>query len=150
MNHLDWNQVMKLSVKGNLKPDRRDERSDTEWQNVLNAEAFRVTRQHGTERPGSSDLCHAHQPGKYACICCNEALFDSATKFNSGTGWPSFTAPVKNNVVTYILDESHGMQRIEAQCSICDAHLGHVFPDGGGDTGLRFCINGAALQKLTS
>lgn len=150
MENLDWNHVMKLSVKGNLAPDRRDERRNEEWHKLLDPETFRVTRQHGTESPFSSGLCQAPEPGKYQCACCAEALFDSATKFESGTGWPSFTEPLKNNVINYILDESHGMQRVEVQCAICDAHLGHVFPDGGGNTGLRFCINGVSLKKLVN
>jgi len=138
---------MQRSKKGNLRPDRRVEKNKVEWQQQLEAEVFRITRQHGTESPFSSTMCEAITPGRYHCACCNERLFDAGTKFNSGTGWPSFNAPVKDNVINYILDESHGMIRMEVQCAVCDAHLGHVFPDGGGDTGLRYCINGLALSK---
>ena len=94
-------------------------------------------------------MCEAVTPGEYHCACCQEHSFSAAKKFNSGTGWPSFNAPVKDNVINYILDESHGMIRMEVQCAVCDAHLGHIFPDGGGDTGLRYCINGMALNKIT-
>jgi len=138
---------MQLSKKGNKTPDRRVEKKPEEWHKLLDEATFRVTRQHGTESPFSSPLCEAVNPGLYHCACCNELLFDAQTKFNSGTGWPSFTTPVKENVINYILDESHGMIRIETQCAVCDAHLGHVFPDVGGDTGLRYCINGLALIK---
>jgi peptide-methionine (R)-S-oxide reductase len=150
MPPLDWNTVMQLSKKGNKTPDRRVEKTAEQWHEMLTHELFRVARQHGTESPFSSGLCEGVTPGKYHCACCNELLFDAATKFNSGTGWPSFNQPVTDNVINYILDESHGMIRIEAQCAVCDAHLGHVFPDGGGDTGLRFCINGVCLNKETN
>jgi peptide-methionine (R)-S-oxide reductase len=138
---------MERSKKGNKTPDRRVEKTQAEWHKLLDPETFRVTRQQGTESPFTSALCEGVTPGKYQCACCHELLFDATSKFNSGTGWPSFNAPVKDNVVHYILDESHGMIRIEAQCAVCDAHLGHVFPDGGGETGLRFCINGVSLTK---
>lgn len=147
MNAIDWNTVMQRSKKGNLPPHRRVEKTNDEWHKILEPEVFSITRQHGTESPFSSAMCEAVTPGQYHCAGCDELLFNADTKFNSGTGWPSFTVPAKDNVINYILDESHGMIRMEVQCAVCDAHLGHVFPDGGGDTGLRFCINGLALVK---
>ena len=102
----------------------------------------------GTERAFSSGMCSLFQPGRYACACCGTALFDSASKFESGTGWPSFGAPVEDGVVGYHGDNSHGMIRVEATCNVCDAHLGHVFPDGPPPTGLRYCINALSLEKL--
>ena len=93
-------------------------------------------------------MCSLFQPGRYACSNCSTELFDSATKFESGTGWPSFSEPVADDVVAYHRDGSHGMVRIEATCNVCDAHLGHVFPDGPEPSGLRFCINALSLEKI--
>ncbi len=143
----DWTHVVELARNGNAAPPRRDERSDEEWREVLSDEQFYVTRQAGTERPFSSGLCSLFEPGLYGCACCGETLFDSNSKFESGTGWPSFGAPVAENVVAYHMDESHGMIRIEAVCAVCDAHLGHVFPDGPPPTGLRYCMNALSLDK---
>jgi peptide-methionine (R)-S-oxide reductase len=92
-------------------------------------------------------MCSVFEPGRYNCICCDTPLFDSSTKFESRTGWPSFTAPLTPDVVAYHVDSSHGMQRVETTCNICDAHLGHVFPDGPPPSGLRFCINAVSLRK---
>ena len=92
-------------------------------------------------------MCGLFEPGRYACVCCGTPLFDANKKFESGTGWPSFTQPIDAAVIAYRLDESHGMQRVETICNVCDAHLGHVFPDGPPPGGLRYCINAVALQK---
>ncbi|MCS7030098.1 MAG: peptide-methionine (R)-S-oxide reductase MsrB [Gloeomargarita sp. SKYG116] len=119
-------------------------RTDEEWQKILTPEQFRVLRQHGTERPGSSPLDKNYAPGKYYCAGCGALLFTSETKFNSGTGWPSFYAPVAGAIGTSE-DFSYGMRRIEVHCQRCGGHLGHVFPDGPAPTGLRYCINGVAL-----
>ena len=129
------------------KPQRRVEKSEREWREILTPEEFRVTRQRGTERPFSSEMCSLFEPGLYACVCCDTLLFDSEVKFESGTGWPSFTQPVAVNAVAYRLDNAFGMRRIETVCNTCDAHLGHVFPDGPQPSGLRFCINATALRK---
>jgi peptide methionine sulfoxide reductase msrA/msrB len=145
-----WIDVIRLANNGNLKPDERIEKSEEEWKSLLTEEQFYVTRKKGTERAHSSEMCNLFEPGKYACICCNTMLFDSEEKFQSGTGWPSFTQPIKENVINYIKDVSHGMYRIEATCSTCDAHLGHVFQDGPMPSGLRFCINAVALNKVKS
>jgi peptide-methionine (R)-S-oxide reductase len=147
---LRWTGVVELARRGNLPPPRRVEKSDAEWRKVLTSEQYHVARGKGTERPFSSEMCALFEPGRYHCVCCDTPLFDSTTKFDSGTGWPSFTAPLTPDVVAYHLDTSHGMQRIEATCNVCDAHLGHVFPDGPPPSGLRFCINAVSLKKAKS
>lgn len=147
---LKWADVIGRSDSGNPEPPHRVEKTPEEWRTQLNAEQYRVTREQGTEAPHSSPLCAVFEPGRYQCVCCGTDLFDSAAKFDSGTGWPSFTAPVLDNVVAYTLDRSHGMQRVEVTCNVCAAHLGHVFPDGPAPSGLRFCINAVALRKAPS
>jgi methionine-R-sulfoxide reductase len=145
---LTWPKVLEYARKGGPAPDRRDERPDREWREVLTPEEFRVTRLKGTERPFSSEMCSLFEPGRYQCVCCGTLLFDADVKFESGTGWPSFTQPVAENAVAYVVDLSHGMQRVETTCAVCDAHLGHIFPDGPPPTGLRYCINAVALKKV--
>jgi peptide methionine sulfoxide reductase msrA/msrB len=147
---LNWKNVTTLAVEGNLEPDRTVEKSDEEWKAQLTDEQYYVTRQHGTERPHSSEMCTLFDPGRYACICCDTPLFDSGEKFDSGTGWPSFTLPLKENAISYHQDSSLASSRIEVRCNTCDAHLGHVFPDGPEPSGLRYCINAAAMHKLES
>ena len=147
---LKWADVSTLATDGNPPPDRRVEKTDDEWRAQLTPEQFSITRQRGTERAFSSNMCTVFEPGLYACACCDTELFDSATKFDSGTGWPSFGQPVKSNVVAYTTDLSHGTSRIETTCNICDAHLGHVFPDGPEPSGLRYCINALALSKRST
>lgn len=147
---LTWIDVQKLAKSGNLAPDRKVTKSDEEWRRQLSAEEFRVTRTAGTERAFSSEMCSLFEPGIYACVCCGTVLFDSASKFESGTGWPSFTQPVANNVIAYRLDTGYGMVRVETVCNTCDAHLGHVFPDGPKPSGLRYCMNAVALRKTAA
>ncbi|MCA3359455.1 MAG: peptide-methionine (R)-S-oxide reductase MsrB [Roseomonas sp.] len=125
------------------------ERSDTEWRTSLAPEAYRVLRQHGTERPGTSPLNHEKRPGRFLCAGCGQALFDAATKYESGTGWPSFYAPVEGAVGTQV-DRALFMVRTEVHCANCGGHLGHVFPDGPPPTGLRYCMNGAAMTFESS
>ena len=120
-------------------------KSDAEWKAQLSPLAYEVARKLATERPFSSPLDHELRPGTYTCVCCGEPVFVSDSKFDSGCGWPSFTSPAEPSAIETEVDESHGMRRTEVQCSKCNAHLGHVFPDGPGPTGLRYCINGAAL-----
>jgi methionine-R-sulfoxide reductase len=139
--------VIERARHGNYAPPRMVRKTDAEWRAILTEEQYYVTRRRGTERPFSSELCGLFEPGRYHCICCDTQLFDSASKFDSRTGWPSFTAPLKSDVVAYHLDSSHGMERIEVTCNVCDAHLGHVFSDGAPPTGLRFCINALSLRK---
>jgi peptide-methionine (R)-S-oxide reductase len=143
---LRWSHVVELARNGNVAPPRRVEKSNEQWRAVLSADQYDVARRKGTERPFSSELCSLFQPGRYHCICCDTPLFDSTSKFDSGTGWPSFTAPLTPDVVKYELDPSY-VQGVEANCNVCDAHLGHVFPDGPPPSGLRFCINAVSLRK---
>jgi peptide-methionine (R)-S-oxide reductase len=145
---MDWHDVMQLASGAANPAPRRVEKTEEEWRALLSPDQYQVTRLAGTERAFSSGMCSLFQPGRYACSCCGTALFDSASKFESGTGWPSFGAPVEDGVVGYHGDNSHGMIRVEATCNVCDAHLGHVFPDGPPPTGLRYCINALSLEKL--
>lgn len=145
---LNWKEVLRLGKEGNLPPDRRVEKTPQEWRAILSDEQFRVTREAGTERPFSSQMCTLFEPGIYACVCCGTLLFDASEKFDSGTGWPSFTQPIQSNAVAYNTDTSHGMTRVETVCNTCDAHLGHVFPDGPQPSGLRYCINAVSLKKV--
>ena len=145
---LSWAQVVELARRGNVAPPRRVEKSDAEWRAQLTDEQYHVARRKGTERAFSSEMCSLFEPGRYQCICCDTPLFDATTKFESRTGWPSFTAPLAPDVVAYHLDTSYGMERVETTCNVCDAHLGHVFPDGPPPTGLRFCINAVSLRKV--
>jgi len=146
---LTWKDVISFSVNGNPKPGRRVEKTTEEWKLILTPEQFRVTRKKGTESPHSGALCSIYEVGQYSCVCCNTPLFDSTIKFNSGTGWPSFTQPIKENAIQYIKDEAFGMIRVEVLCNTCDAHQGHVFPDGPEPSGLRYCINSASMRLQT-
>ncbi|MBK5279894.1 MAG: peptide-methionine (R)-S-oxide reductase MsrB [Bacteroidia bacterium] len=143
---MKWTDVLQFTTNGNLTAPTRVVKSDEEWKKILTPDEFYVTRKKGTERAFSGEYCEAHVPGLYACRCCGTVLFDSRTKFESGTGWPSFTDSVEPNVTKYTKDSSFGMTRVEVECSVCDCHLGHVFPDGPAPTGLRFCINSASIK----
>ena len=121
------------------------EHTEAEWRQRLSPESYRVLRQHGTERPGSSPLNAEKRAGSFRCAGCDHPLFDSADKYESGSGWPSFTRPGQPDAVAEQQDRSFGMTRTEVHCSRCGGHLGHVFPDGPAPTGLRYCMNGAAL-----
>lgn len=121
-------------------------KSEAEWKKELSPEAYHVTRRHGTERAGTSPLNHEKRAGTFMCVCCGEPLFASDDKFDSGTGWPSYTRPIADGHVEEHDDRTLFMRRTEVRCAKCDAHLGHVFPDGPKPTGLRYCINGVALK----
>lgn len=146
---LKWNDVLSFAMHGNPEPERRVEKTESEWQQELDPEVFRITRKAGTERAFSSDMCSAFGAGTYRCACCNSVLFEGDEKFDSRSGWPSFTQPFKVEAIAYNLDTSFGMKRVETVCNTCDAHLGHVFPDGPPPSGLRYCINALSLKKDT-
>ena len=124
----------------------KNKKSDSEWRQTLTPEQYHITRKHGTERPHSHDYNQEKSDGVYNCVCCGEPLFNSETKYDSGTGWPSFFAPATDEAVSEHEDKSWFSTRTEIRCAQCDAHLGHVFPDGPAPTGLRYCMNGTALH----
>jgi methionine-R-sulfoxide reductase len=132
--------------KGATAPIEKIKKSDEEWKRLLTPEQYRVTRRAGTEAPFSSPLNDEHGKGVFECVDCELPLFSSDTKFNSGTGWPSFYAPVSKRNVREKIDDSMGERRTEVLCVRCDAHLGHVFDDGPRPTGLRYCMNGVAMK----
>ena len=144
---LKWHDILRFIREGNPRPHRVVTRSDEEWRSRLTPEQYGVTRQRGTERAFSSEMCSLFEPGLYACVGCGTLLFHANDKFESGSGWPSFTQPITENAIAYDADDSYGMQRIETTCNTCGAHLGHVFPDGPDAGGLRYCMNSLALEK---
>jgi peptide-methionine (R)-S-oxide reductase len=144
------------SPGGSAMPDREGKpfdgkkvvKTDEEWKAILTPEQYRITRARGTERACSGAFWNSKDNGVYLCVCCGQPLFDSGTKFDSGTGWPSFKTAVETDRVTLKSDNTLGMTRTEVLCSRCDAHLGHVFPDGPPPDGLRYCINSVALKLV--
>jgi peptide-methionine (R)-S-oxide reductase len=122
------------------------QRSDEEWRAALTPEQYRILRQAGTEPPFTGELLNVKDKGNFHCAACGEPVFDSESKFDSGSGWPSFTRPIGDKSVEQTLDSSHGTVRSEVRCARCESHLGHVFPDGPGPEGLRYCINSASLR----
>jgi len=146
---LTWKDILAFSKNGSPAPEKKIRKTDAEWRTELSPEEFQVTRLKGTERAFSSDMCSLFEPGLYECACCGTLLFDASQKFESGTGWPSFTQPLSQNSIAYNADYSFGMVRVETVCNACDAHLGHVFPDGPEPGGLRYCMNAVSLRKRT-
>ncbi len=145
---MNWTDVINYTNTGAPAAARKVTKTEAEWKVQLTPEQYRITRLKGTERAFSGEHCHTHEQGKYACICCDEPLFDSSIKFDSKSGWPSFTEPIKNNAIKYEKDVSFGMVRIEVMCNVCEAHLGHVFPDGPPPSGLRYCINSESIKLI--
>jgi len=128
--------------------DGKAGKTDAEWQAQLTPEQYRIARKKGTERAFTGEYWDTHTPGTYVCVCCGEPLFESGTKFESGSGWPSFYQPKDKGAVKTADDNSYFMNRTEVMCAKCDAHLGHIFPDGPKPTGLRYCINSASLKLM--
>lgn len=146
---LTWQNIENFVTHGNLPSDERVVKTGIQWRSLLPNDVYEVTRNAGTERPFSSPMCTHFEQGIYACACCDTLLFDSTEKFDSGTGWPSFTQPIQENVVAYFNDGSLGRMRVEITCNTCDAHLGHVFPDGPAPSRLRYCVNALSLKRKT-
>ena len=144
---LTWEDIERFVETGNPAPDKRIVKTGEQWKKCLTPEVYWVTREAGTERPFSSPMCSHFEPGQYACACCDTLLFDSSEKFDSKTGWPSFTQPTQSNSVAYYLDDSLDRTRVEITCNTCDAHLGHVFPDGPAPSKLRYCVNALAIKR---
>ena len=147
---LTWKDIISFATKGNPEPDKRVEKSEEEWKAQLTPEQYRVMRKKGTEAPHTGALCTSYEAGQYNCAGCDTPLFDSTIKFESGTGWPSFTQPIKENAIKYIKDTTFGMVRVEVVCNTCDSHLGHIFPDGPEPSGLRYCVNSESMVLDTS
>jgi peptide-methionine (R)-S-oxide reductase len=140
---------MMTNFRMSNKMTNKVQRTDAEWKQMLTPEQFRVTRQKGTERAFTGEYHDSKEKGVYQCVCCGSDLFSSDTKYSSGTGWPSFWAPVSKNSVELVEDRTLFMRRTEVVCANCDAHLGHVFGDGPEPTGQRYCMNSAALKLVT-
>lgn len=144
---LTWEKIEKFIKCGSPKPDKKVIKTENEWKNLLSEEVFYITRQGGTEHAFSSEMCSHFEPGIYSCACCSNVLFNASKKYDSQSGWPSFTEPIKENSIAYKADTKRLMIRVEIICNICEAHLGHVFPDGPEPSKLRYCVNALSLKR---
>ncbi len=144
---LTWKDIEQFVKTGTPAADKRIVKTGEQWKKLLAEDVYWVPREAGTERPFSPPMCSHFEPGKYACACCDTMLFDSSEKFDSKTGWPSFTQPIQSNAIAYYLDDSLARERVEITCNTCDAHLGHVFPDGPAPSKLRYCVNALAIKR---
>ena len=135
-----------MGGKATLLAMAKVKKSDDEWRESLSPKQYHILREAGTDRPFTGHYVNNHEAGEYRCAGCGAPLFDSDTKYDSGSGWPSFTAPLASGAIDELPDASHGMRRVEVRCAQCEGHLGHVFPDGPGPTGLRYCMNSTSLD----
>ncbi|MDJ1484973.1 peptide-methionine (R)-S-oxide reductase MsrB [Cytophagaceae bacterium YF14B1] len=145
---LRWLDVLKYARYSNPEPSRRVEKTEDEWKQILTPAQYHITREKGTEPRYRNAYCRSYEPGVYACVGCGSLLFNWTEKYHAISGWPSFTQPISRGAIKYAFDDSYKMERIEALCSVCDCHLGHVFPDGPEPSGLRYCINSESLVRL--
>ena len=144
---ITWKKIKNFIAYGSPRPKNKIIKTETEWKSLLSDEVFNITRRSGTEHAFSSEMCSKFEPGLYVCACCDSLLFDASEKYDSQSGWPSFSQPLEENSISYKTDSSNLMVRVEVTCNSCDAHLGHVFPDGPEPSGLRYCINSLSLKR---
>ena len=147
---LHWRDILTYARYGNPEPPRRVEKTDAEWRQLLTPPQYQVLRQQHTEPPYRNAYCRSYEPGEYVCAGCGSLLFAAETKYHAISGWPSFTQPASRGAISYHFDASHQMQRIEARCSCCGGHLGHVSADGPAPGGLRYCLNSASLRRVAA
>ena len=144
---ITWEKIKNFIEEGSPRPETKVNKTEAEWKELLSDEVFYITRRAGTEHAFSSEMCSKFEPGLYACACCDNLLFNASEKYDSQSGWPSFSQPIKENSIAYKTDITNLMVRVEVICNNCDAHLGHVFPDGPEPSGLRYCINSLSLKR---
>lgn len=144
---ITWEKIKNFIEEGSPRPEIKVNKTEAEWKELLSDEVFYITRRAGTEHAFSSEMCSKFEPGLYACACCDNLLFNASEKYDSQSGWPSFSQPIKENSIAYKTDTTNLMIRVEVICNNCDAHLGHVFPDGPEPSGLRYCINSLSLKR---
>ncbi|WP_026464254.1 peptide-methionine (R)-S-oxide reductase MsrB [Adhaeribacter aquaticus] len=147
---LRWGDIIAYAKYSNPEPEKRIEKTEEQWQQILLPDQFRILRLKETESPYRNAYCRLYEPGIYVCAGCGNYLFYSKEKYHAISGWPSFTQPISKGAIKYIFDNSYNMNRIEVQCNVCSGHLGHVFPDGPKLGGLRYCINSASMVLLKS